>query len=74
MSTNSELLALYVDAEKKILLGQDVSFGDRRLGMPDLQFVQAERRRLQSLVAAEGGQGGGFRIADFRSAGTDVEA
>jgi hypothetical protein len=73
MSTNSDLLALYVDAEKKILGGQDVQFGDRRLGMPDLQFVQAERKRLQSVVAAENG-GGGFRTADFRDPGTAVDA
>lgn len=70
MSTNSELLALYIDAEKKILAGQYVQFGERKLGMPDLQFVQAERRRLQSAVAAENSSGG-VRLADFREAGTE---
>lgn len=68
MSTNSELLALYVDAEKKILGGQYVQFGERKLGMPDLQFVQTERRRLQAAVAAENSQGGGIKVADFREA------
>lgn len=70
MSANSELLALYRDAEKRILAGQEVRFGERFLRQADLQVVQAERRRLEAVVAAEeraaGGQiGPRVMVADF---------
>lgn len=53
MSTASELLALYIDAEKKILQGQEVLWGDKRLTRADLGRVQTERHRLEQRVAAE---------------------
>lgn len=67
MSTNAELLAAYTAAELKILGGQSIRMGERMLTMADLEFVQAERRRLQSVVAAEqpGARRGPFSQADF---------
>lgn len=61
MTTTAELLQLYVDAEAKILKGQSYRMGDRWVTRADLQFVQAERRRLQAqhnaeLAAATGGR------------------
>ncbi len=53
MSTNSELLELYVEAEKKILRGQAVRFGDRTLTRADLDIVRKERTRLQRVVDQE---------------------
>lgn len=53
MSTASELLVLYIDAEKKILQGQEVLWGDKRLTRADLGRVQTERQRLEHRVAAE---------------------
>ena len=53
MSANSDLLAAYQAAELKILGGQAVQMGERSLRLADLEFVQAERRRLQLVVDAE---------------------
>jgi hypothetical protein len=46
MSTTAERLQLYLDAERKILAGQSVSFGDRQLTRADLAEV---RRGIASL-------------------------
>lgn len=64
MSDASTLLALYRDAEIKILSGQSVRMGDRSLDMADLKTVQDERRRLEAKVARENGTGG-FKAASF---------
>lgn len=53
MSIASDLLSLYVSAEKKILLGQSVSLGDRTLTLANLAEVRAEREKLERRVNAE---------------------
>lgn len=53
MSTASELLPLYVEAEKKILKGQSYEFGGRTLTMADLSDIRKERERLERRVNAE---------------------
>lgn len=62
-------LTLYLDAEVKILAGQSVQFGERRLQRADLQFVQKQIALLQAQVAREtafvAGTGGRFSQADF---------
>lgn len=50
MSTTAERLALYLNAEAKILAGQSVSFGDRQLTRADLAEV---RRGIASLEARQ---------------------
>ena len=69
MSTASDRLQLYLDAEAKILSGQSVRFGDRQLQRADLQFVQKEIAKLQAEVNREAlsasGRGGRFSQADF---------
>lgn len=67
MSIASDLLALYVAAEKKILLGQSVSLGDRNLTLANLSEVRAEREKLERRVAGETRQSGSARysVADF---------
>ena len=67
MSIASDLLALYLAAEKKILLGQIAELGDRRLTLADLAEVRAEREKLERRVAAEGSSSGAgrFQVADF---------
>lgn len=74
MATNADLLLLYTDAEAKILRGQTVRFGERQLSMPDLEFVQRERLRLQGLVALEltGGRRR-FGQADFSGGHGGIE-
>lgn len=53
MSTASELLTLYIEAEKKILKGQTVEFSGRRLTFADLNTIRAERKDLERRVFAE---------------------
>ena len=70
MPTDTEnRLTLYLDAEAKILSGQSVAFGDRKLQRADLEFVQKQIALLQAQVARElaiaGGRGGRFAQADF---------
>lgn len=43
MSSASEMYQLYLDAEKKILLGQSVRFGERLLTRADLAEVRKGR-------------------------------
>lgn len=71
MSTASDLLALYLAAEAKILLGQSSALGDRQLTMADLADVRAERAKLERRVAAEtnsaaGSSGARHLLANFQ--------
>jgi hypothetical protein len=66
MSTASELLALYVAAEAKILSGQSYALGDRSLTMANLGEVQRERAKLERRVQAESSrQSARHQLADF---------
>lgn len=70
MSTATDMLAAYQQAELKLLKGQTVKFGDRQLTMVNLPEVQAGRRewerRVASETAAAAGRGVGISLADFR--------
>lgn len=71
MSTATERLARYVEAEKKILEGQSVRMSDRMLTRADLSEVRAEIKDLQSQAAAEsrtaaGNYGPRALLADLR--------
>jgi hypothetical protein len=70
VSTASDRLQLYLDAEAKILGGQSVRLGDRQLQRADLEFVQKQIAILQSQVnretaSAAGRRGGRFSQANF---------
>ena len=68
MSTASDRLQLYLDAEAKILGGQSVRMGDRQLQYADLEFVQKQIAALQAQVNREnavGRKGGRFSQANF---------
>ena len=62
-------LQAYLDAETKILGGQEVAIGERRLKLADLAMVQKQIALLQAQVAREAavtaGRGGRFSQADF---------
>ncbi|WP_343064777.1 primosomal replication protein PriB/PriC domain protein [Marilutibacter spongiae] len=65
---NQQRLDLYLAAEAKILSGQSVRFGDRQLTRADLEAVQKEIARLQTVVdrdARVANGGGRFSQADF---------
>jgi hypothetical protein len=66
MSTASDLLALYLAAEAKILSGQSTRMGDRMLTMADLAEVRRERRDLERRVQSEtSGQVARHQLASF---------
>ena len=72
MSTASDLLALYIAAEEKILAGQAVTLGDLQLTMANLAEVRKERQNIERRVAAESRQASGLggpsvSLADFSS-------
>ena len=53
MSISSDLLLLYVEAEKRILKGQSYEFGGRKWTGADLADIRKERERLEHRVFAE---------------------
>lgn len=66
MTTASEMLEFYVQAELSVLRGQRVRFGDRELTRADLAEIRAGRREWQCRVDAEARRGrGGWAVADF---------
>jgi hypothetical protein len=69
MTTATEMLALYVEAERKVLAGQSVSFAGRQLTRVDLDKIREGRREWERRVADEtvSSSGGtpGMALADF---------
>lgn len=65
MSTATEMLALYLDAEKRVLKGQTVSFSGRTLTMSNLSEIVAERKQWERRVASESNSGRGYSLASF---------
>lgn len=53
MSIASELLDKYVEAEKRILMGQSYEFGGRTWTGANLSEIRRERERLERRVNAE---------------------
>ena len=51
MSDAREMYQLYLDAEKKILKGQSVRFGDRQLNRADLEEVRQGRMEWERKMA-----------------------
>lgn len=63
---NQQRLTAYLDAERKILAGQSVRFGDRQLQRAELAEVRAEINRLTVICARERlGSRAGFKQASF---------
>ncbi len=71
MTTAAERLALYLNAEAKILLGQEVRMGDRSLKYADLAEIRKAindlRREVAGASAPAGKTIGGlrFKVADL---------
>ena len=68
-TANEQRLALYIQAEAKILAGQSWRLGDRFVQRADLAEVRAEIAHLQQVVAREqqvaSGNRSRFSQADF---------
>ena len=66
MTTNTQQrLAAYLDAEAKILRGQEVRIGDKTFRRADLEAVQSMIGKLQAQLAREqaGSRCGGLRYS-----------
>lgn len=70
MSTATERLQKYLDAETSILAGQEVRLNGRALRRADLQYVQQQIKALQRQVNSEtrtsaGGSSTRYLTPDF---------
>lgn len=69
MSTASDMLALYIAAEKKVLQGLSVTMNGRSLTRVNLPEIRAGRQEWQAKVDAETAQTQGgssnYSVADF---------
>lgn len=74
MSTATDMLARYTEAEQAILLGQSVVWQGRSLTYADLEKIQNGRREWEARVQAEQAQAAGRTgarhvLADFTACG-----
>jgi len=74
MSTATDMLARYTEAEQAILLGQSVVWQGRSLTYADLEKIQNGRREWEVRVQAEQAQDAGRTgarhvLADFTACG-----
>lgn len=69
MSTATEMLALYIDAEKKVLTGQSYTINGRSLTRANLSEITKNRAYWQAMVNKENAatQGGSslYSVADW---------
>ena len=74
MSTATDMLAAYIDAETRVLAGQSVAWEGRSLTRANLAEIRAGRREWQARVDAEAAQaarrvGPRHLLADFSGPG-----
>lgn len=60
-----EMLDLYLQAERDVLAGKDVTFGGRRMVMADLPQIIEGRKEWEQRVVAAGRRGPGYAVATF---------
>ena len=53
MSTATDMLSLYTQAEMAVLKGQEFTLGDRKVRRADLVEIRAGRREWEAKVASE---------------------
>lgn len=74
MTTATDMLAKYLAAEAAVLEGKEVSLGDRKLRMEDLNMITSGRKEWEQRVAREQAVAGrapsfgglSFSLANFR--------
>lgn len=72
MSNAANMVQAYTEAEELILQGNSVQWGNRQLGMPDLEEVRRGRKEWERRLAAERrGSRLSMRTATFESADPD---
>lgn len=60
MSTATEMVAKYLEAEAALLLGKSVSFNDRTLTSENLAEIRKGRQEWERRAAAESNRGATF--------------
>lgn len=66
MSTATDMVQLCIDAEKKVLAGQSVSFNGRSVSYADLAEIRRTRKEWEARAAAEAGtQSVPYSLADW---------
>jgi hypothetical protein len=71
MSLATDMVAFYITAEKAVLAGQSVQFGERRLTYANLEEIRAGRAEWERKVADEARSAAGdkspvrFAVASF---------
>jgi hypothetical protein len=66
--TNTEMLNLYIEAEKAVLSGKEMMLNGRKVVYEDLGMIRAGRQEYERKVQAENRQSAGksrFAVADF---------
>ena len=70
MSTATEMLALYIEAEKAVLLNKSIMVRGRSMSKEDLSEIMKGRKEWQGRVNAESASTSGgsslYSVADFR--------
>lgn len=73
MSTATQMLSKYLEAEEAVLAGKTINFQGRSMGMEDLDKIRSGRKEWEQRVAQEAGRvagrpsigGMGFSVARF---------
>lgn len=61
MTTATDMLAKYLEAEAAILDGKEVRLADRMVRLEDLEWVQKGRREWESKVSSEQARAAGVQ-------------
>lgn len=62
MSTATDMVAAYLEAEKRLLMGKEARMGDRMYRAEDLPEIRKGRQEWEARVAAESAPAGANRI------------
>lgn len=65
MATATEMIALYIEAEKAVLTGKTVEINGRRLSRENLADIRAGRMEWERRLKIENNMGKGHSLASF---------
>ena len=65
MSINTEMLALYIQAEKDVLAGKNITFRGQLVGLEDLDKIRAGRMEWERKVSTESNGGKSHSLSSF---------
>ena len=65
MSLATEMLDLYIQAEKDVLAGKNITFRGETMGLEDLDKIRAGRMEWERKVKTEANRGKSHSLASF---------